>query len=75
VEVTRTEAIVMMHWGGMGAWGPALMTVGGLLFWALLIAGAVYLVRAVGGHERHEHDDRHENGEEVGRRPGRDQRP
>jgi len=36
----------MMYWGsGMGGWGMAFMTVSNLLFWGLLIAGIVALVR------------------------------
>jgi putative membrane protein len=36
----------MMYWGnGMGGWGMLLMTVSGLLFWGLIIAGIVVLVR------------------------------
>ena len=36
----------MMYWGnGMGGWGMALMTVSNLLFWGVLIAGVVVLVR------------------------------
>ena len=36
----------MMYWGnGMGGWGMALMTVSTLLFWGLIIAGVVALVR------------------------------
>jgi putative membrane protein len=43
----------MMNWGnGMGAWGYVLMTVSMLLFWGLLIAGVVLLVRYVGGDRR-----------------------
>ena len=35
-----------MYWGnGMGGWGMALMTVSNLLFWGLVIAGVVALVR------------------------------
>ena len=38
-----------MYWGnGMGGWGMVLMTVGGLLFWGLIIAGIVWLVRSTG---------------------------
>jgi putative membrane protein len=40
---------MMMYWGtGMGGWGIVLMTVGNVLFWGLLIAGIVLLVRYVG---------------------------
>ena len=36
----------MMYWGnGMSGWGMALMTVSNLLFWGVLIAGVVVLVR------------------------------
>lgn len=43
----------MMYWGnGMGGWGYVLMTVSMLLFWGLLIAGIVLLVRYVGGDRR-----------------------
>jgi len=36
----------MMDWGdGMGGWGIVLMTVSTLLFWGLVIAGTVVLVR------------------------------
>jgi putative membrane protein len=37
----------MMYWndGGMNGWGIGLMTVGMLLFWALLVLGVVALVR------------------------------
>jgi putative membrane protein len=39
---------MMMYWGsGMGGWGYVLMTVSMLLFWGLLIAGVVLLVRYV----------------------------
>jgi putative membrane protein len=44
---------MMMYWGnGMGGWGYVLMTVSMLLFWGLLIAGVVLLVRYVGGDRR-----------------------
>ena len=40
----------MMYWGnGIGGWGMALMTVGTLLFWGLIIAGVVALVRYTRG--------------------------
>jgi putative membrane protein len=40
---------MMMYWGnGMGGWGMVLMTVSSLLFWALVIAGIVMLVRYTG---------------------------
>jgi putative membrane protein len=36
----------MMYWGnGMGGWGMVLMTVSTLLFWGLVIASVVALVR------------------------------
>jgi putative membrane protein len=39
----------MMYWGnGMGGWGIVLMSVSGLLFWGLIIAGIVLLVRSTG---------------------------
>jgi putative membrane protein len=39
----------MMYWGdGMGGWGMVLMTVSSLLFWGLVIAGLVVVVRQVG---------------------------
>jgi putative membrane protein len=39
----------MMYWGnGMGGWGMVLMTVSSLLFWGLVIAGIVALVRYAG---------------------------
>ena len=35
-----------MYWGnGMGGWGMALMAMSNLLFWVLVIAGVVVLVR------------------------------
>ncbi len=38
-----------MYWGnGMGGWGMVLMSVSGLLFWGLIIAGVVWLVRSTG---------------------------
>jgi putative membrane protein len=43
----------MMFYGGhMGGWGFALMTISGMLFWALIVTGVVLLVRCVGreGH-------------------------
>jgi len=37
----------MMYYGnGMGGWGMVLMTVSSLLFWGLVIAGIVALVRS-----------------------------
>jgi putative membrane protein len=42
----------MMYWGsGIGGWGMLLMTVSTLLFWGLLIAGIIALVRYT-GHSR-----------------------
>jgi putative membrane protein len=39
----------MMYWGnGMGGWGMVLMSVSGLLFWGLIIACIVLLVRTAG---------------------------
>ena len=39
----------MMIWGsGMGGWAMTLMTLGNLLFWGLLIAGIVLLIRRPG---------------------------
>jgi putative membrane protein len=39
----------MMYWGnGMGGWGVLLMTVSNLLFWGLVVAGVVLLVRYTG---------------------------
>jgi putative membrane protein len=39
----------MMYYGpGMGAWGYLLMTANMLLFWGLLVAGIVFLVRYFG---------------------------
>jgi putative membrane protein len=39
----------MMYWGnGMGGWGMVLMIVSSLLFWGLVIAGIVALVRYAG---------------------------
>jgi putative membrane protein len=39
----------MMYWGdGMGGWGMVLMTVSSVLFWGLIIAGIVALVRYAG---------------------------
>src|SRR2546429_62666 len=44
-----TEEITMMYWGnGMGGWGMVLMTISSLLFWGLVIAGIVALVRYAG---------------------------
>jgi putative membrane protein len=39
----------MMYWGnGIGGWGMAMMTVSSLLFWGLIIAGIVVLIRYTG---------------------------
>jgi putative membrane protein len=47
------EEIPMMYWGnGMGGWGMLLMTVSNLLFWGLVIAGIVALVRYTGQRAR-----------------------
>ena len=35
----------MWYGNGMGGWGLALMTVSNLLFWGLVIAGIIALVR------------------------------
>ena len=48
----------MMDWGGWSAGGWVLMSVGMLLFWALVIFGIVWLVRESGDHRGFE--DRHE---------------
>ena len=47
----------MMHWygAGIGGWSFALMTVTMLLFWGLILAGVVLLVRCVGGAGRPGH--------------------
>ena len=43
----------MMYYGnGMGGWGMVLMTVSSLLFWTLVIAGIVALVRHTGRDAR-----------------------
>lgn len=44
----------MMFWygNGMGGWGYALMTVSMILFWALVIAGVVALIRYLGRDAR-----------------------
>jgi putative membrane protein len=43
----------MMYWGnGMGGWGMALMTVGTVLFWGLIIVGVVALIRYTRGGAR-----------------------
>jgi len=44
----------MMFWygNGMSGWGYGLMTAGMIVFWGLVIAGAVILVRYVAGGMR-----------------------
>ncbi|MGH3783903.1 MAG: SHOCT domain-containing protein [Pseudonocardiaceae bacterium] len=44
----------MMWWygSGMSSWGYALMTLGMVLFWALVIFGVVALVRYVARNDR-----------------------
>src|SRR5690349_14865904 len=58
MESTSRSAgvIVMMDWDGwgMGGWGYALMALGMIAFWGLLIAGIVLLVRAFAGAPRGE---------------------
>jgi putative membrane protein len=44
------EVTVMMYWNhghGMGGWGWFAMSVGTLLFWAVLIVGVALVVRAL----------------------------
>ncbi len=36
---------MMWYGNGMGGWGFALMMVGNVLFWAVVILGAVALIR------------------------------
>jgi putative membrane protein len=45
----------MMNWygTGMGGWGYLLMVANTLLFWGLLVAGVVFLVRYLGNGSRH----------------------
>ena len=39
----------MMYYGpGMGSWGIALMIVGNVIFWGLLVVAAVAVVRRTG---------------------------
>lgn len=47
----------MMFWygNGMGGWGYVLMSVSMILFWALVIAGVVALVRYLGRSSQHSH--------------------
>ena len=40
----------MMDWGGWSAGGWVLMSVGMLVFWALVIFAIVWLVRTTGEH-------------------------
>lgn len=44
----------MMFWygDGMSGWGYALMSVGMVVFWALVIAAVVALVRYLGGSQQ-----------------------
>jgi putative membrane protein len=43
----------MMYWGnGMGGWGMAFMAVGTLIFWGLVVAGIVLLLRRNSGGVR-----------------------
>jgi putative membrane protein len=43
------KEITMMYGdNGMGGWGMVLMSLSGLLFWGLIIAGIVLLVRTAG---------------------------
>jgi putative membrane protein len=43
----------MMYWGnGMGGWGMAFMIVGTLIFWGLVVAGIVFLLRRNSGDVR-----------------------
>ncbi|OKH85249.1 hypothetical protein EB75_26490 [Mycobacterium sp. ST-F2] len=44
----------MMFWYGhdMGGWGYAAMAIGMFLFWALVVASLIALVRGVGGGQR-----------------------
>ncbi|MGW4485408.1 SHOCT domain-containing protein [Amycolatopsis sp. NPDC004368] len=43
------QGITKMYWygNGMSGWGIALMTIGNLVFWALVIVAIVALVRAL----------------------------
>ena len=45
---------MMYGYGGMSGWGYALMTIGMVAFWGLVIVGVVFLVRALarGDHDR-----------------------
>jgi len=48
----------MMFWygNGMSGWGYVLMSISMVLFWALVIAGVIALVRYLGRSPRHTHD-------------------
>jgi putative membrane protein len=50
----REPEVMMMYWNGSGmnGWGYLLMTVSMVLFWGLVIAGVVLLVRNVGNGAR-----------------------
>ena len=52
-ETDPQEAIAMMYWYGdqMSGWGYALMTVSMVVFWALVIAVVVALIRYLGGRQ------------------------
>jgi putative membrane protein len=45
-----TEELAMMFWygNGMSTWGYALMTIGMVVFWTLVIVGIVALIRYLG---------------------------
>jgi putative membrane protein len=44
----------MMYWGtGMNGWGMTMMTVSSLLFWGLVIAAVVALLRYTGRTTQH----------------------
>ena len=48
VRPTSGSTTVMYYYGpGMGGWGMALMIVGNLVFWGLLIFGAVLVARYI----------------------------
>jgi putative membrane protein len=50
----------MMNYGyGMGGWGMALMTVSSVLFWALVIAGVVAVVRYIARDAQRSHPAMH----------------
>jgi putative membrane protein len=49
-----TKEITMMYYGtGMSGWGMALMSLSGLLFWGLVIAGIVVAIRSAGRAGQH----------------------